>query len=275
MLLLLDYLVQLRPIKKVVIRMKNNSKRIIQIIFILLLQVFATTVLSQDESSTQVTKFKFDDNYDESTKLEQYAKEVQNLLARIETLEHKLSTIEQKIKSDNNEPHKNLIMDQQKADSVANVDIFEAIEQTATERAHDTKTETATTAEIKTDKKLYDLALAALKDKKFEEAEKQFAIFVENYSQSPLISNAYFWYGESFFRRNIFDKATIYYLKGYKQAPRGQKAADTLLKLAIALGELGKKQEACGVIAKLESEFPNRPAASIKRCGDTKIKLSC
>ncbi|MGI4775881.1 MAG: tol-pal system protein YbgF, partial [Janthinobacterium lividum] len=125
------------------------------------------------------------------------------------------------------------------------------------------------------EKKLYDLAIAALKDNKLEIAEKKFGELIQIYPKSPLQSNSYFWYGETFFRRNIFDKAAVNYLKGYKQFPKGVKAADSLLKLALALGELKKKNELCGILTKLETEFPDRPASSIKRTKDTKIKFGC
>ena len=73
----------------------------------------------------------------------------------------------------------------------------------------------------------------------------------------------------------MFDKAAINYLKGYKQSPKGIKASDSLLKLALSLGELKKGQEACSILDKLEAEFPNRPATSIKRAKEARIKFAC
>jgi tol-pal system protein YbgF len=125
------------------------------------------------------------------------------------------------------------------------------------------------------DKKAYDIALSALKDQKFAEAEQKFADFIAKYPTSALQSNAYFWYGESFFRRAQFDKAAIYYLKGYKQFPSGVKASDSLLKLGLSLGELNQKEEACKILTKLEKEFPKRASASLKRAKDASIKFGC
>jgi TolA-binding protein len=73
----------------------------------------------------------------------------------------------------------------------------------------------------------------------------------------------------------MLDKAAINYLKGYKQFPKGAKASDSLLKLALTLGELKKKTEACSMLSRLETEFPNRPATSIKRTKDAKVKFGC
>lgn len=129
--------------------------------------------------------------------------------------------------------------------------------------------------QVTDEKKAYDLALASLKDGKFEDAEQKFSVFMKNYPQSSLQSKAYFWYGESFYKRNIFDKAAISYLKGYKQDPKGSKAPDSLLKLALSLGSLKKKQDACAMLSKLESEYHNRSADSVKRTKDAKIKFGC
>ena len=125
------------------------------------------------------------------------------------------------------------------------------------------------------DKVDYDLALAALKDGDFTSAEQQFAQFIEKYPSSQLQSNATFWYGESFYRRNDFNKAAIHYLQSYKKYPKGSKAPDALLKLSYSLASLNKNKEACAMLTKLELEFPKRPESSIKRAQEAKSKFHC
>ena len=122
------------------------------------------------------------------------------------------------------------------------------------------------------EKKEYDTALAALKESRFEDAEKLFAAFMQKHTNSDLMGNAYFWYAETFYRRGEFDQAAVHYLKGYKQYPKSSKAADNLLKLALSLGELHKNKDACSMLNKLEAEYKNRPAASVKRAGDARAK---
>lgn len=121
----------------------------------------------------------------------------------------------------------------------------------------------------------YDTALAALKDSKFDESEKLFEEFIQKYPSSNLQSNATFWYGETFYRRSMYNKAAINYLHSYKQYPKGSKAADSLLKLAYALSALNKRKEACNMLEKLDAEFPDRPIASAKRSREAKEKFQC
>ncbi len=125
------------------------------------------------------------------------------------------------------------------------------------------------------DKSEYDLALASLKDGKFEDAERQFSDFIAKYPSSALQSNATFWYAETFYRRELFNKAAVNYLQSYKQYPKGSKAPDSLLKLSYSLASLNKNKEACSMLAKLEQEFPQRPISSIKRAQEAKDRFQC
>jgi len=131
------------------------------------------------------------------------------------------------------------------------------------------------TAGGESEKRSYDAALLALKDGHYEDAEGKFDDFIKRYPKSSLLSNAYFWHGETFFRRNNFEKAAISYLKGYKQFPKASKASDSLLKLALSLGSMKKTKEACGMLSKLDAEFKDRPANSIKRANDARNKYGC
>lgn len=125
------------------------------------------------------------------------------------------------------------------------------------------------------EKKDYDAALIALKNKDYVLAEEKFAHFITHYPKSGKLSNAYFWYGETFFKRSNFEKAAVNYLKGYKNFPKGEKAPDSLLKLSLSLGSMKKTKEACIMLDKLDNEFKNRAEGSIKRAKEAKNKYGC
>ncbi len=145
------------------------------------------------------------------------------------------------------------------------------------------ETDAAMTNELKdsgrekssSEKQVYDLALATLKDKKYESAKEQFADFIATYPKSNLLDRAVFWYSESFFCQKDFQNAALNYLKCYQKFPKGQKAGDALLKLSMSLSELKRKSEVCKIIKKLEQEFPNRSANAKKTANDLKLKTSC
>jgi tol-pal system protein YbgF len=237
------------------------------LISVLLLISAATCTLASERQPIEGKQIKFASSEEEINRVDSLEKEVQNLLSRIEVLEHTISKLEQQLNSINPIAGETVLPLPKYAGEPKSNDIFD-VPGTA-------KTADVSETEIAKDKEFYDLALASLKDNKLAEAEGKFALFIKNYPNSSLQSNAYFWYGETFFRRNMFDKAAINYLKGYKQFPKSTKAADSLLKLALSLGGLNKKGEACSILSKLEAEFPSRPVASIKKTKDAKIKFGC
>lgn len=125
------------------------------------------------------------------------------------------------------------------------------------------------------EKELYDNALAILKDGNYSKAEEQFASFIKDFPKSNLISNSYFWYGESYYKRSNYESAALNFLKCYKNYPKSTKAPDALLKLAMSLGYMDKKQEACSMLNKLNIEYKNRSAASVKLAQDAMNKFGC
>jgi tol-pal system protein YbgF len=233
--------------------------------------------VASTESVIKSKSLNFDSNDMEMNRLDAQEKEIQNLLGRIEVLEHTVSNLKIKLDPQNAPLERGITTQQsetpQLIDKQNGGDIFDI--PSANTDQENLKPSVIKEKEATTEKKLYDLALAALKDNKLDIAEEKFTSFIKTYPKSSLQSNAYFWHGETFFKRKMFDKAAISYLKGYKQFPKAAKASDSLLKLALSLGELKKKEEACGILSKLESEFPNRAAASIKRAKDSKIKFGC
>lgn len=253
----------------------------IKILPAILITCACFSVYAATESAIQTRPMTFESNDVEMNRLDAQEKEIQSLLGRIEVLEHTVSNLQVKLGTPDTALENSikapspLSADQGNLiDAKVGEDIFD-IPSTRSDQTNLKQPAVAKKTEENLEKKVYDLALAALKDNKLDLAEEKFAYFIKTYPKSSLQSNAYFWHGETFFKRNMFDKAAISYLKGYKQFPKAAKASDSLLKLAISLGELKKKQEACGMLSKLESEFPNRVAASIKRAKDAKIKFGC
>lgn len=196
--------------------------------------------------------------YDEENRLAVAEKQIQTLLGRIEVLEHDVAQLQKQPVQNHNDAaaiSANPTLETPSLPAVSNQNQQPSLESS--------------------EKQDYDSALIALKNNQFEEAEVKFAHFIATYPKSNKLSNAYFWYGETFFKRNNFETAALNYLKGYKKFPKAEKAADSLLKLAISLGSMKKNKEACSMLTKLDSEFKNRPAASMKRANDAKNKYGC
>ena len=106
---------------------------------------------------------------------------------------------------------------------------------------------------------LYQQGYGALLQKDYAGAEVAFSRLVETYPNDPLASNAQYWLGESYYARGQYKNAADAFLKGYKKYRSGDKAPDTLLKLGMALAELGQKDAACSTLDELKTKYPGAP----------------
>jgi tol-pal system protein YbgF len=108
-----------------------------------------------------------------------------------------------------------------------------------------------------TTKEQYDHAFKLLRQTSYEEAEKALKEFVSLHGDDPLASNASYWLGETHYVRGDYVQAADAFLEGYKAYPKGNKAADSLLKLGKSLSSLDKKEDACAALEKLKNDFPD------------------
>jgi tol-pal system protein YbgF len=107
---------------------------------------------------------------------------------------------------------------------------------------------------------LYQRGYAALLQKDYGGAEVAFRQLVETYPSDQLAGDAQYWLGETYYMRGQYKNAADNFLKGYQKYKSGQKAPDTLLKLGMALAELGQKDAACSTFGELKTKYPAAPA---------------
>ena len=126
-----------------------------------------------------------------------------------------------------------------------------------------------------TAQELYDKAFGLLRQANYEEAERAFKAFVDKYPKDKLIDNAKYWYGETFYVRAKFNEAAVTFADAYQTNPKGTKAPDSLLKLGMALGSLGKTEDACATLLALKKEYPNAPVALRSRADQERARQKC
>ncbi len=121
----------------------------------------------------------------------------------------------------------------------------------------------------------YDAAFASLRQAKYEEAGKAFQEFLKGHPKHHLAENATYWLAETYYVRGMFQEAAVAFADGYEKFPKGGKAADNLLKLAMSLGSLKKKADACLTLDELTKRFPDAPATTRNRTEAQKKSLGC
>ncbi|MBX9926322.1 MAG: tol-pal system protein YbgF, partial [Hyphomicrobiaceae bacterium] len=124
-------------------------------------------------------------------------------------------------------------------------------------------------------KSAYEAAYQYLLQQDYGAAETAFDDFIRRYPNDGLAGNAQFWLGETHFVRGQFKAAASAFLKGYRTYGRSTKAPDSLLKLAMSLGRLGQKDEACSALGELGGKYPQATADVKSRAAAEKSRVGC
>ncbi|MBP3547043.1 MAG: tol-pal system protein YbgF [Alphaproteobacteria bacterium] len=122
---------------------------------------------------------------------------------------------------------------------------------------------------------IYQSGLEALKATEYEKAEKAFNKILTKFPDDKLAGNAQYWLGETYYARKEFDKAAIAFAKGYQGYKNSAKAADSLLKLGMAMQGLNKNKEACAAFTSLAKEFPKAEKTLKEKAKSEAKKLKC
>ena len=102
---------------------------------------------------------------------------------------------------------------------------------------------------------LYEEAFADVRDQKYDDGEAKFKQFISQYPGHPLSANAEYWLGETYYVRGQYKEAARTFAQGYQSYPKSGKAEDSLFKLALSLGRLNKKDDACLSLRQLQKDF--------------------
>jgi tol-pal system protein YbgF len=117
----------------------------------------------------------------------------------------------------------------------------------------------------------FDIALAYLKQRAYENAEKGFAGFLAKNPQDKLASDAIYYLGESFYLRGRQREAAEQYLKISTKYANSPRAPQALLRLGQSLNALGARDQACATFGEIARKYPNAPAM-VKTGADREAK---
>jgi len=121
----------------------------------------------------------------------------------------------------------------------------------------------------------YKYAMNIMKSGDFEKAEIAFKEFVDTHSKHELAGSAQFWYGETFYIRQLYEDAAAVFLDGYQKYPNSPKASENLLKLGVTLAELGEIEQGCKMIINLKKAYPKTDAAILQKSSYEKKRFNC
>jgi tol-pal system protein YbgF len=121
----------------------------------------------------------------------------------------------------------------------------------------------------------YNAAFGLLKQADYPAAEEALKRFIAQHPKDPLAGSAQYWLGETYYARGRYGEAASAFAEGYKNYPKGAKAADDLLKLGMSLARANQKQNACIAFTQLDHDFPHAGGAVKERAAAEKKRLGC
>jgi len=122
---------------------------------------------------------------------------------------------------------------------------------------------------------LYDQAFAYMQVNDYAAAQQSFENFLSQYATHSLAPNAKYWLAETHFARNDFQSASRGFARYFKDHPDGQKAPETLLKLAMSLNGQNMTEEACLTLQELRNRFPDAQPRLLQKADQERQAYSC
>lgn len=115
------------------------------------------------------------------------------------------------------------------------------------------------------EKKAYDSAYQAFKNRKFKEAREKLDVFIKDYPGSKLTDNAQFWIAESYYAERDFEGAILAYETLLKKYPESKKTTGALLKQGSAFIEIGDLKTGRTILKKLMEKYPESKEAALAK----------
>lgn len=121
----------------------------------------------------------------------------------------------------------------------------------------------------------FDKALISFNSKDFGSALENFISFNKLYPKSINAPEVYYWLGLTNVELKDFKSAASAFLESFSRAPVGSFAWKSLLGLAVALGDLGQKEQGCLTLQELRSRFPDRVSLNLDEVMIAEEQLKC
>lgn len=111
----------------------------------------------------------------------------------------------------------------------------------------------------------YDKAYSHVRQREFDQAEKSFELFLNDYPNSSLVPNAWYWLGEVKLAQGKVEAATSAFNQVVTGYPGHAKAADALYKLGVLSERGGDGAAARALMKRVQDEYPQTSAAGLAR----------
>jgi tol-pal system protein YbgF len=109
----------------------------------------------------------------------------------------------------------------------------------------------------------YNQAFTALRNGQFVQSSRQFRQFIQQYPNSTLAPNAFYWLGESYYTVQNYDIALQTFQTLLKQYPDSEKAPGALLKIGYCQDALKQEDAAQKTLQAVIQKYPGSSVANL------------
>ena len=119
----------------------------------------------------------------------------------------------------------------------------------------------------------FQMAFDLLRSQQFDQAKTALEDFIDNNSENQLAGSSYYWLGEIHLLKKNYREAALVFAEGYQKYPTSIKSPDSLYKLAEALSQFDKINDACNTLKKFTKEYINHKL--MNKTNNMIIELEC
>ena len=112
---------------------------------------------------------------------------------------------------------------------------------------------------------LFAVAYSDYSHRNYALAISEFQQYVETYPDSEMADNAEYWIGEILYAQKRYEDAIEVFSHVYNISPRGDKVTIALYKRALALAEMGRRDDAVAQLNALVKAYPKRQESEMAK----------
>jgi tol-pal system protein YbgF len=125
-------------------------------------------------------------------------------------------------------------------------------------------------------KQEFDSAMNLLARAQYDQASQAFRKFADDHPDEDKASDALYWTGDiAYSAKKDYPEAARDFAELLKKYPKAQHAPEGMLKLGLALFELGQMKEGCAALAALPAKYPDATAAVATRAKSERTTNKC
>ncbi len=125
-------------------------------------------------------------------------------------------------------------------------------------------------------KRQFDAAMNLLSRARYDDASDAFRAFADAHPNTDRAPDALYWTGDiAYSTKKDYPTAARDFAELLKKYPKAQRAPDGMLKLGLALFEMGQAKEACAAVSALPAKYPDAPPAVLMRAKNVRDEKKC